>query len=115
MQISGSANFPVVPAQNQRPDIADRLQREVQREGARTEDQVRDERLQSQAISPSLEQPSIERIESPRRSESADARRQAEDEDLSLNARRALQAFAANSPTPEQQLGVELAGVDTFA
>ena len=34
---------------------------------------------------------------------------------LGYTARKALQAFAANTPSPEQQLGIELAGVDTFA
>jgi hypothetical protein len=36
-------------------------------------------------------------------------------QNLPLNTQRALQAFQQNSPSIEEQLGVELAGIDTFA
>ncbi len=44
-----------------------------------------------------------------------DTRPQSENENLSFNARKALRTFADNTPTPEQRLGIELVGVDTFA
>jgi hypothetical protein len=34
---------------------------------------------------------------------------------LSLNSRRALQTFSENTPSAQQQLGIELVGVDTYA
>jgi hypothetical protein len=36
-------------------------------------------------------------------------------DDLSLNARKALQTFSDNTPSAQQQLGVELAGINTYA
>lgn len=36
------------------------------------------------------------------------------DKQLPLNTHRALKAFINNSPSPEQQLGIELAGIDVF-
>lgn len=38
-----------------------------------------------------------------------------EEQPLSFTAQRALKAFAENTPSPGQQLGIELAGVDTYA
>lgn len=40
---------------------------------------------------------------------------ESEADDLSFNSRRALQIFSENTPSAQQQLGVELVGVDTFA
>ena len=37
------------------------------------------------------------------------------DENLPRSTQQALQAFESNNPTAEQQLGIELAGVDTYA
>ena len=38
-----------------------------------------------------------------------------DDDSLSRNAQRALQAFADSAPSVEERLGVEIVGVDTFA
>lgn len=43
------------------------------------------------------------------------AARPAEGDNLSFTARTALKAFSDNAPSPEQRLGIELAGIDTFA
>lgn len=43
------------------------------------------------------------------------SRRQSDTENLSFTAQKALKTFADNTPSPGQRLGVELAGVDTFA
>jgi hypothetical protein len=114
VQISG---FPVaLPATSQglRPDVAERSQKDVpsqdlrdrdeQRQGRSLDDlRVRDEAIQQQ------------RIEASDRTSRLNADRQQSAEQFPLNIQRALQAFANNSPTPEQQLGIELVGVDTFA
>ncbi|MEE8059848.1 MAG: hypothetical protein V3T17_18750 [Pseudomonadales bacterium] len=113
MQISGFSTLPVVPSQNQRPDIAERQQKDVQRETNRNENKSSASTVeQLQTDSEGIQQ---RNVESSNRSSEVISRRQAEDQDLPLSTRRALQIFAANTPTPEQQLGIELAGIDTFA
>ena len=112
MQISGLPNLPVVPAQNQRVDATGRLPRETSRS--------EDERANpSEAALQQLRSPDEEnqqqRVDAGNRADETFFRRQAEDEDLPLSTRRALQTFAENTPSPEQQLGIELAGIDTFA
>ncbi len=114
MQIAGLPNLPIASNLAQRPDASERLQREQPRESNRTEDQR--EQIVEQGQQTSQSQEVIEqRVESPDRTNETQTRRQAEDENLPLNTRRALQAFAENTPSPEQQLGIELAGIDVFA
>lgn len=51
-----------------------------------------------------------------RESERNDFRsRQADEESLPLRTRQALQTFRDNAPSAEERLGIELAGIDTFA
>ncbi len=110
--MSGFSSLPIPPSQNRRGDIAERPIRDVPRETNRSADQRpgstfdklnNRDRLQSQ------------RAESPDRASVVNARRQLEDESVSHSTRRALHTFAENTPSPEQQLGIELAGIDTFA
>lgn len=114
MQISG---FPIAlptASQGLRVDVTERSQKDVSSQDLRNRDderedssldelRVRDEALQQQ------------RLEANDRISRLNADRQQSAEQFPLNTQRALQAFANNSPTPEQQLGIELVGVDTFA
>ncbi len=117
MQISGLPTVVQPPASTQRPDIADRVQRDVQR-NANSSANDSDE----QQRSPSLEeirqsgQDFIQqRVEAASQSSSTGSRRQLEDDNLPLRTQRALQAFADNTPSAQQRLGIELVGIDTFA
>ena len=58
-----------------------------------------------------------QRVPTEARGSSPDLRHrpQFDQENLNFTARKALQAFADNTPSPEQQLGIELAGIDTYA
>lgn len=58
---------------------------------------------------------STQLVESGRRSSPVDFYRQADTQNLSLTAQKALKTFAENAPSPQQRLGIELAGIDTFA
>ena len=112
MQISGLPNFPVVPAQSPRVDAANR----VPRESDNSEDErPRPTEVALERLGSSGENSQQQRVDSSNRANEAFFRRQNEDEDLPLSTRRALQTFAENTPSPEQQLGIELAGIDTFA
>ncbi len=114
MQISGLSTLPITPAQSQRPDVVERLQRDTRQETNRSED----ERSRStedrfgQLLSNNSDSP--QRVGSSNRASELISRRQAEDDSLPLSTRRALQTFSENAPSPGQQLGIELAGIDTF-
>ena len=111
MQISSLPIITQPPAQTQRPDIAERVQKDVQRNPTQNNDEassLEELRARSEEI---LQQ----RIESSSANSGVNARQRAQEDGLPLNTQRALQTFAENSPSPEQQLGIELAGVDTFA
>ena len=114
MQISGFSTITQAPSQTQRPDIVERVKKDVQRENTRSNDDERSngslEELQARSAE-ILQQ----RIESSEANSAVNDRRRVQEEDLPLSTRRALQTFAENSPSPEQQLGIELVGVDTFA
>ncbi len=115
MQITG---LPIVtqPApQTQRPDIAERVQKSVQRETDRSADD--DSRSNSTLEEQRARREDIlqQRVEASNQGSNINAKRLVEDDNLPLNTRRALQAFAENTPTPEQRLGIDLVGVDTFA
>lgn len=123
MQISGSTNLPaaLLPQQGQRADIADRLQRDIRRDSDRDEQQSRPSRIESPDNNPvTFARPivaadEISRAES-RASLSTEQNAQPLNQDrLPLSTRQALQTFAENTPSPEQRLGIELAGIDTFA
>lgn len=114
MQISG---LPIVisPAsQAQRPDTLERAQKDISRDVQGNDERERSSRSfdDIQAASADVE---FERVEPSTQTRNLNDRRQPVDEQFPLNIQRALQAFADNTPTPEQQLGIELVGVDTFA
>ncbi|ARN75367.1 hypothetical protein [Oceanicoccus sagamiensis] len=110
MQISSLPIISQPPAQTQRPDITERVQKDVQRDPTRNDDNDSLEELRARS-----EEILQQRIESSGASSGVQARQQAQEDGLPLNTQRALQTFAENSPSPEQQLGIELVGVDTFA
>jgi hypothetical protein len=97
----------VVPVQSPnelRPDVADRVQKSGALDNAR--DRADDSALETarpvragsetgEVFGRRIEQSSV-------------------DERLPLTTRRALQAFADNTPSPEQRLGIELAGIDVI-
>jgi hypothetical protein len=113
VQVSGFSTIIQPPSQTQRPDVVERVQKDVQREKSRSNDERNNGSLeQLNARSEAILQ---QRIESSEASKEVNDRRRELEEDLPLNTRRALQVFADNSPSPEQQLGIELVGVDTFA
>lgn len=124
MQISGSTNLPaaLLPQQGQRPDIADRLQRDIRRDSDREEQQQpRPARIESPDDSPvTFARPIVSADETSRAENRAalnteqNAQPLGQDR-LPLSTRQALQTFAENTPSPEQRLGIELAGIDTFA
>ncbi|MFA7552963.1 MAG: hypothetical protein WCY88_01845 [Spongiibacteraceae bacterium] len=116
MQISG---LPIVSSitppsvQTQRTDITERVQKDVQRETTRSNDERSNSSLDElKARSQEILQ---QRLESSARANAVNSKQRAEDDNLSRNTRRALDAFAQNTPSLEQQLGIELVGVDTYA
>lgn len=114
MQISG---FPILipPAsQAQRPDAVERSQKDIPRDGVET-DERESNSLSFEDIQDFREDVIPQRVESSSQSSTINASRQQSGEQFPLNIQKALQAFADNTPTPEQQLGIELVGVDTFA
>ena len=111
MQISSLPIVTQAPAQTQRPDITERVQKDVQRDPTQNNDDsssLEELRARSEEI---LQQ----RIEASEANRGINSRQRAEQDELPLSTQRALQTFAENSPSPEQQLGIELVGVDTFA
>lgn len=112
MQISGLPVVPLQLPQNQRQDIAARVQRDVQRETNRNEDDNAQRSLEELRLQANSGQP--RRAEASSEISGVLPRKQGEGRDLPLNTKRALKLFAENTPSPEQQLGIELAGIDTF-
>jgi hypothetical protein len=114
LQISGfPLNAPSAP-QNRRTDIVDRGQSDVEVDVNREGDEDRQSRSLdgNRVLAEDFFQ---QRVESSRANDSIQFRQQAEQGDLPLNIQKALQTFTENSPSPEQQLGIELVGVDTYA
>lgn len=112
MQISG---FPIVtpsPSPSARLDATERLQKPVQRETNRTEDERPNAALDEGRANREAEQQS--RIASATEISGVNNRPQFEEEGLTRSAQRALEAFASNAPSPSQQLGIELAGIDVY-
>lgn len=122
MQISGSINLPatLLPQQGQRADIADRLQRDIRRDSDQDQ-QPRPARIESADDNPvTFARPIVSADETSRAENRAALNAQQEvdrlrQDSLPLSTRQALQTFAENTPSPEQRLGIELAGIDTFA
>lgn len=120
MQIS---SLPIVlppPSQTQRQDINDRVVKDVQRETTRNtgDDRGSSSLEELQARSEELLQQRVESVDTAsnvNNSNSSNVNRQpSNNDDLPLTTQKALQSFADNSPSAEQQLGIELAGVDIF-
>lgn len=114
MQISSLPIVVPTTPQSQRPDIAERVQKEVSRQADQPVEQADDGRSleEQQASNNDVQQ---QRIEARNEITRINTRSSGDSESLPLNIQRALQAFNDNSPTPEQRLGIELIGVDTFA
>ena len=114
MQISGPFTSTSSTALNQRADIADRLQRDVPRPPNRSSnDQRRNASLEElQARYDDLQR---SQVESAPETFTVDQRPPLEQDGVSRNTQRAIQTFLDNTPSAEQQLGIELVGVDTFA
>ncbi len=112
MQISGLPVIPPQASQNRRADVVERDQRDV--DVNREEDETsRGQSLEArQFLAEDFFQ---QRVESSSTSDSIAYRQQAETSNLPLNTQKALQAFKQNAPSPEQQLGIELVGVDLYA
>lgn len=117
MQISGFPVFSPLIGPSQRADASDRPQKEVRRETVEI-DSSSDKRNNNSSLdeirsgyADILQQ----RVESSAASGKTSAQRSSNEDSLPLKTQRALQAFAENTPSPEQQLGIELVGVDTFA
>lgn len=114
MQISTLPIALPTASQGLRVDVTERSQKDVSSQNPRDRDEDRqdntldDLRIRDEAIQQ-------QRIEASDRISRLNADRQQSVEQFPLSTQRALQAFANNSPSPEQQLGIELAGVDTFA
>lgn len=111
MKISG---FPVVIPLSQRGDILERIQKDVPRENARNNDVDSDDRSFEKLNShdENIQQQRIDAQDQVRR---VNANRQQATEQFPLSTQRALEAFNSNGPVAEQQLGIELVGVDIFA
>jgi len=114
LQISG---FPLITPsapQNRRADNVERGQSDVAIEVDREGNEDRQSRSldENRVLAEDFLQ---QRVESSRATDSIQFRQQVEQSDLPLNTQKALQTFAENSPSPEQQLGIELVGVDTYA
>ena len=113
MPVNGVTNYPLVPLAPRRSGAVERTVREGP---------AQDERASSYSRLPEGDAATIadtssaqRRVGSSNPSTQLYSRRQAEADNLSYSARKALQAFADNTPTPGQKLGIELAGIDTFA
>lgn len=116
MQVSASLNTAITASPIQRRDQSERGQRE-------RESSITVEEFETVSSGPSGEQPasdfrlSSRPVEAGSQADSVFSRQAdvAKNDDISLNARRALQTFIENSPSAQQQLGVELAGINTYA
>jgi len=80
---------------------------------------VNDVELRSERVASDLQSSDVSLsarpIDSGSRPDRTFSRQSAEGDQLSLNSRKALQTFNDNSPSAQQQLGVELAGINTYA
>ena len=114
MQISGLPILIPPASQAQRPDAVDRSQKDIPTDVSEI-DERESNRRSFEDIQEARGDVIPQRVESSNQSSAINASRQQPDEQFPLNIQRALQAFADNTPTPEQQLGIELVGVDTFA
>lgn len=115
MQISALPVQSVQPVQNQRQDIVERVQRDVQRGSNRSVNDEQSNTPLAELVESSDQlslQSTIESLLDAARNNNS---QQQNDNNLSFNSRQALQAFNENIPSPQQQLGIELVGVDTFA
>jgi len=114
LQISASLNTAILSSPIQRRDVSERGPRERDTAVAVNDVELRPDRvagdLQSTEVSLS-----VRPVESSTQPDRTFSRQAAETDDLSLNARKALQTFTDNSPSAQQQLGVELAGINTYA
>lgn len=114
MQISG---FPLIApstSQNRRTDVVEPGQGDVDIDVNREGDEDRRSRsLEGNRVF--AEDFLQQRVELSPANDSIQFRQQAEQGDLPLNIQKALQTFTENAPSPEQQLGIELVGVDTYA
>ena len=114
MQISGLPITTTFPAQTQRSDTVERVEREARRDESRNKNDRAIDELSNPKLSD--ETLRLQRVELANELEKISARSNLnEDIDLPLNTRQALKAFVENAPSAEQQLGIELVGVDTFA
>lgn len=105
MQISTAINLPQ-PIQ-QRPE---RQQQDLQRDQGRELNQS-----PARVTEPSNNDNNLRRIEVSERTRETNFQRREEQQDLSFRSQLALQTFQDNRPSIEQQLGVEIVGIDTFA
>ena len=105
MQISTTINLP--QSIQQRPE---RQQQDLQREQGREINQP-----PSRVTEPSNNDNNLRRIDVTERTRESNFQRREEQQDLSFRSQLALQTFQDNRPSIEQQLGVEIVGVDIFA
>lgn len=105
MQISTTINLP--QSIQQRPE---RQQQDLQREQGREINQP-----PSRVTEPSNNDNNLRRIDVAERTRESNFQRREEQQDLSFRSQLALQTFQDNRPSIEQQLGVEIVGIDTFA
>jgi hypothetical protein len=113
VQISSLPSFNLNSPQNTRPDNAERVQKLVQREGPRgTDDQRSNSSLDE--LRARAEEILQQRVEASSAPSNINSRQRVDDDQLPFNVRQALQSFSDNTPSPEQQLGIELAGIDTY-
>lgn len=113
MPVNGVTNYPLIPYAPRRGAAVERVVREGpsqdERTGAYSTAPERDATATSEAA------PRPRRVGSSNPSTQLYSRGSGEGDSLNYSTRKALKAFADNTPTPGQQLGIELAGIDTFA
>jgi hypothetical protein len=100
-----------LPQRNLRPDVVDRSQRSADRDSGRRGVELLATHLAGE-LGVAADNLELRRVDS-----GPDVSRLEfqDHSDLPLKTRQALQAFAENMPSPGQQLGIELAGIDLFA
>ncbi len=113
MQIGG---LPITLPQSlptQRQDSVERVQRDDQRDQSRREGDREQVLIPRENSLPA--DVNVRSINATSGSSEAGQRPRFDDQQLPLNVQRALNTFEQNTPSPEQRLGIELAGIDTFA
>jgi hypothetical protein len=113
LQISSLSITPIRQPQNRGQDVSDREQKKNVGETNAAQLSGAYEGAQAAKISVSQSQQASP-VESERRRSDVFSRNQSEDSDLPFASRKALQTFLQNTANIPQQLGVELAGIDTF-